>query len=101
AVERVVERDLLEAGAVEAHEINIEIPPLRIVDVRREDQALVVDGPRRREVGATELGDLRQVAAVGIHDEELVRRRTPQPFLQERAILVELLARRQRTATER
>ena len=61
-VERVVVRHALEAGAVDIDQIEIEIAPLRVVDVRREDQALAVRMPRRREVRAAELRDLPQLA---------------------------------------
>ena len=62
---------------------------------------LAVGMPGRREVGAAEFGHLPEVRAVAVHHEELERRRTPEPFLQQAAILVELCAGAEQAAAER
>ncbi len=47
-----------------------------------------------------ERGHLLQVPAVGVHDEDLERRRTPEAFTEQRLVVVELWPGRQRTSAE-
>src|ERR1035437_3450033 len=45
SVESLVRRDLLEAAAVEMHEVEIEVAATRVLVVRREDELLAVVRP--------------------------------------------------------
>src|SRR5439155_14679155 len=65
AVELTVRRHLFEPGAVEVHEIQIEVAAARILVVRREDDAPAVRNEERREVGPAEVGNLPLIGSVG------------------------------------
>ena len=68
----------------------IEVSALRVLVVRREHDALSVRRPRRAEVGAAKMRDLRLVRSVGVHDEELDLGRTNEILRKKIAIRLEL-----------
>src|SRR5205823_8954664 len=101
AIECFVERDLLEARAVQIDQVHVEVALLRIILIRREYEPPAVRVPRRRKAGGAERCQLPIVPAVAIHHVELELSRPPQVFLQQRQVVVELGSRLQRTSAIR
>jgi hypothetical protein len=68
--------DRVRPGAVVADQIEVELAPLRVVHVGREDDLAAAAGRKeRREVGGAVRRDALVVGAVGVHDADLERPR--------------------------
>src|SRR5207247_9157792 len=66
-VEFRARRDLLEPGAIEIDEIQIEVARAWVLVVRGEDDALPVRMKERREAGAAEIRNPALVGSVSVH----------------------------------
>src|SRR3990172_3355290 len=88
-VEPRIEGDLLEARAVHADQIQIEVTASRVFVVRREDDLPAVERPRRAEVRASQTRDLALVTPVGVHDPELHPARAHDPLCEEVPVVLE------------
>ncbi len=92
AVEPARVRDALEAGAVGVHGPQVELAPARVGVVRREDDAIFVRKPERRERGGAEVRDLALIRPVCVHDVQLELRGPHQTLREQRTKPVELFA---------